>query len=399
MTTETLREQIFVSPDILDSEETFSLPGTGFNVKLQIDKLKDNLEKEPDKQEAVENWLEQTKEDIWGFWLEYLAREPLLPINIRLGNFEGEERIIAPKYASQPWIETITNQERNGAVKESAEKIEQFLISAPPESIAILTSPPGWSGLNDEGGNSIYYSDTQTYIFSLDKDRELTAVTATTNLTLTENEFFLVNSGNYINNESQNIRERIEEVVRKPVLLEATNSYGFNIEGVIRTIAAINPEAADFEKIFHSLGNLEKLSQINDEVSMVVQNFQEELWSNVDDENFSNFAGNLLGQTVLQISRLSRTVQKSYSSQTIHYPIAPMTKYEYRQELRHLQTLDGCNGGGQTTVINTSLGPRSVVVEKSGEFVKNCGNCGAEIGEIICAGYRCPKCGGTYEGC
>ena len=399
MTTETLREQIFVLPDTLDSEEIFSLPGTGFNVRLQTDKLKNNLEKEPDKQKGVENWLEQTKEDIWGFWLEYLAREPLLPINIRLGNFEGEERIIAPKYASQPWIETITDQERNGAVKESAEKIEQFLISAPPGSIAILTSPPGWSDLKDEGGNSIYYSNTQTYIFSLNKDRELTAVTATTDLTLTENELFLVNSGNYINNELQSTHERIEEVVRKPVLLEANNNYGFNIEGVIRTIAAINPEAADFEKIFHSLGNLEKLSQINDEVSMVIQNFQEELWNNVDDENFSNFAGNLLGQTVLQISRLNRTVQKSYSSQAIHYPIAPMTKHEYRQELRHLQTLGGCNGGGQTTAINTPFGSRGVTVEKSGVFVKNCGNCGAEIGKIICAGYRCPKCGGIYGGC
>lgn len=34
-----------------------------------------------------------------------------------------------------------------------------------------------------------------------------------------------------------------------------------------------------------------------------------------------------------------------------------------------------------------------------GRFVKNCGQCGAEIKKVIFKGYKCPRCGGTYEGC
>lgn len=36
---------------------------------------------------------------------------------------------------------------------------------------------------------------------------------------------------------------------------------------------------------------------------------------------------------------------------------------------------------------------------ETGKFVKNCGNCGAEINSVIQKGYRCPNCGGIYEGC
>jgi hypothetical protein len=36
---------------------------------------------------------------------------------------------------------------------------------------------------------------------------------------------------------------------------------------------------------------------------------------------------------------------------------------------------------------------------ENGKFVKNCGNCGANINSVIQKGYRCPSCGGIYEGC
>lgn len=34
-----------------------------------------------------------------------------------------------------------------------------------------------------------------------------------------------------------------------------------------------------------------------------------------------------------------------------------------------------------------------------GKFVRNCGSCGTPINAVISRGYRCPKCGGIYEGC
>lgn len=34
-----------------------------------------------------------------------------------------------------------------------------------------------------------------------------------------------------------------------------------------------------------------------------------------------------------------------------------------------------------------------------GKFVRRCGQCGAVINAFITKGYRCPHCGGVYEGC
>jgi len=33
------------------------------------------------------------------------------------------------------------------------------------------------------------------------------------------------------------------------------------------------------------------------------------------------------------------------------------------------------------------------------KYVENCGKCGIHIGKPISAGYNCPNCGGTYQGC
>ena len=41
----------------------------------------------------------------------------------------------------------------------------------------------------------------------------------------------------------------------------------------------------------------------------------------------------------------------------------------------------------------------TVNLSESMKFVKNCPKCGAVINTFISKGYRCPNCGGIYEGC
>jgi hypothetical protein len=38
-------------------------------------------------------------------------------------------------------------------------------------------------------------------------------------------------------------------------------------------------------------------------------------------------------------------------------------------------------------------------ISESGKYVKNCGNCGKPIEAVIPKGFRCPSCGGIYQGC
>ena len=39
------------------------------------------------------------------------------------------------------------------------------------------------------------------------------------------------------------------------------------------------------------------------------------------------------------------------------------------------------------------------LTSETAKFVRRCGNCGVTINAVISKGYRCPSCGGTYEGC
>jgi hypothetical protein len=52
-----------------------------------------------------------------------------------------------------------------------------------------------------------------------------------------------------------------------------------------------------------------------------------------------------------------------------------------------------CPGGGLS---NTLLHKSNIIEAK---YVKNCGQCGTTIEAHIAKGYKCPNCGGVYEGC
>jgi len=55
---------------------------------------------------------------------------------------------------------------------------------------------------------------------------------------------------------------------------------------------------------------------------------------------------------------------------------------------------------GSLTFSEYSLNNSDVVIlSESAKYVISCGNCGASINSVISAGYRCPLCGGAYEGC
>lgn len=59
-----------------------------------------------------------------------------------------------------------------------------------------------------------------------------------------------------------------------------------------------------------------------------------------------------------------------------------------------------CAGGTNLSFSNFVLERSEVITfSENGKFVRKCGNCGAAIFAVISKGYRCPSCGGIYEGC
>ena len=387
------------SPEDAD-EAIFLLPGTGFNVRLQMDILSQN----PSYQE-VDLWLKKTKEDIKAFWLEYLARLPILPIKI--GIDDKKERLIAPEYADAGLVDVISAKERNGSVKNSVLEIENFLIKAKSNSVAALISPPGWTNLKNEDGISTSYKDTQIYIFYKDEQEKIRAFTLVSNLSLEDNRNLVYNfSGKDIDN-NLSTKEKIIAISSSPLLLESCDQYSFDLEGLPRAIHTLYPNSFNLEEAVNLINNLDNLETIvySQHVDKLIANFENSLIELFDEENPSEFrdkTAKLLGLTVLEISKATRMLEEGKEAQAAYIPIfynpknLDSPKINYRAELLYLQSKGGCNGGGRLTqhskILETVFGQRNISTEEAGPS-RFCSTCNQEVKTYVANGViYCSLC-------
>ena len=396
---------IFIPAKVDPSEEqVFLLPDTGFNINLQMNMLP----KTPTTEE-FDSWLKKTREDIKAFWLEYLVRLPLLPIQVDIGNKDDDARLVAPDYGNVNLVDTISESERNGSVKRSIGKIEEFLTNAGPNSIAILTSPPGWSGLVDEKNDPISYPDSQTYIFYKNSQEKIKGVTLVSHMDLSGNEDMLYSFSGQKVNENLTTKERTAIVTDTPILLESNGQYAFNLEGIVRAIHAINPDSFDLKRVLSLSDNLDNLQQITtwSYVDSLIKNFESSSSKIFNEDNLPENTAKMLGLTILEISRATRILHQEdttdvssyapvyYGSESQHSP-----HINYREELRHLQSLGGCNGGGRKIgngFIETSLGLRNITIGEN-TLHCTCPFCNKEVNATIQAGrIYCPSCGESAE--
>ncbi|MDP3994940.1 MAG: hypothetical protein Q8P91_03850 [bacterium] len=92
--------------------------------------------------------------------------------------------------------------------------------------------------------------------------------------------------------------------------------------------------------------------------------------------------------------------QAEYFAQKIALGIHPHSIVGEMQQAGFLgQNSISCSGGGLLfsgyTLGHSNINNQSELCK----FVRNCGKCRVAINSIISKGYRCPKCGGVYEGC
>lgn len=383
MTTETKEKLFFVCPPTLEEKESiFLLPRTGFNVELQVNKLKVALNNGSDREKVISDWEKQTKEDIWGFWLEYLKKEHILPINMEL----KDGVIVANKYGGQTCLEITSEAERDGSVKRSVKKMQDFLASAPPGSVAILTGPPGWSNLLNSEGKPIFYPDTQTYIFYLNPQRKLEALTVVSDFSLEDNETFLSRLTDFEPDLNQTEKERITKVTSFPILMSPPKGLYFNLEGIIKSLDQINPSAFNLTRALSSLERLDTKREIDSEISEVVSQIGKYLKTNFDPENprCFKYLRKLIGKVILDLTsiHLEKSSPRHFQRYFELYP-----ENRYQRTLAFLQTRRGCNGGGllNQTTIETPFGPRSILAEEKGP-TRFCDTCNRFVDTYIVKG-------------
>jgi hypothetical protein len=367
------------------------LSGTGFDVKLQIDKLRRDASQKLSLgipvSEIMADWIEQTSQDLESFRLEYILRHLVLPIKIEKIVIDGKVEIVASNYGNQPLLETASEKERNGAAKESVEKIVNFLSEAKPESIAVLISPAGWSGLKNSDGQEIFYPETQIYAFYVNSLGKIEAITIRTDTTLEENETLLsFLTDNQYQKTKKTLEERIEAITRNPVFFQQEN-FGFlqlvQAIKLIKNSPYINGSRT-FEELFWDLKNKDKLLEIDEATKQLLRNFESfaKNFSDLDPNNLEILAQKL-GTTVLAISAIER-------KQII--PSLPFDPYLIYKELNYLRSIGGCGGGGTTLSPNILFtyslgGARKIFLENTETRGKHCGKCG-KYGDFL-PGEKC----------
>lgn len=359
------------------TEQWWYLEGTGFNVRKQIEMLL--------RDEDIETWLKKTKQDLLGFWLEYLCKSPVLPIRLERRTINGKTDIMAPSYGNVPLLDTVSSNERYGAVRTSIGKIVDFLKTAPPDSMAAMISPPGWTGLKMSNGQAIEYPDTQIYLFRINEINHLEAVTIQADLSIEENETIarILSGDQFGKTEQADLKGRIIQLVRNPIFLE-----NFTFEEILRLIEQIKGSPCLFEdktffEAYRLLKERSSLLKTDEATQATIRDF----------ENFVLKINELSEESVLIISeQLGKTVLKiNYTK--MHGIISPnrlalLTLQEYRESLNYVRSLGGCNGGGARSFSFASavFGPRTVTGEKGRRL--HCGKCGKH-GEFS-EGESCP---------
>lgn len=242
----------------------YLLPGTGFNVALQVDRFEADINtgilQERPTQNVFEEAFQKIEQDIQGFKVEYLCEGLLFPIVLDRDIVDGKERIVPASYgARRPLTETVSQEERLGAVKKTVEDVEGFLLSAPPGSIAIMASPDNWSGFP-----GITYQDSQTYAWRVMEDGRPMGFTFRTDMTLTQNRQLLQSLGKNLP-QADNLRDEIVNIVSTPVFIhrqKEQNPWEFeDIVNIIQDIKGSEKAYKDrpFEEIYDQLQNPDSL--------------------------------------------------------------------------------------------------------------------------------------------
>lgn len=379
----------------LEEEELYLLPDTGFNVRLQIDLLLSNIANGV----SFEDSFEQLGQDMQGFKIEYLSEGVLFPIILNKRRVGSESRVQAAFYGGKLWADAISEVEREGAVKRAIVGdaflgkmgIEQYLLTAPPGSMAILTSPPAWSGYP-----GIDYPDTQTYGIEVLDDGGIRGFTVKSDLKIDQNEELLMRLGVREEEFRQTLSEKdqIKRLVGNYVLLSPESAPGIGgLIDIIRDIKGSDIAFVDtrgrertFNEAYEALENPESLWILDSPTKKLVNKFKEQVIYEVLKESIDRRNLEIgLGRIVLELAHRIRggerqtDCEKEESMQRLFSP---------REILDDMQEIRGCAGGGR---VIKSLIPR--FGDERRTLCCTCPYCKEQVEAIIEDGtIKCPKC-------
>lgn len=371
-----------------EPEKIFLLKGTGFSMDMQLlrwmIKYRDTLKEGSSLEETRREFINETVQDVRGFYFEYLTEQDIFPIDLEFRKgIEGQRVVFAPKYNET--LKTINenlkkltgSEEREGALAEGIDKAIDIMVESEPGTIVILNSPPGWTGMKRDG-KEIVFPNTQTYVYWIDSEGNLQGVTIKSDIDLHAGEKL---TG--IKNSGLTTKERIKKVVKTPISFHATN-----IEKVLDLVEEVSGIKLDKQR--NELVNRKTLFTLNERASQIVEELRSFLLKNIShlsNDNiklFVKYVGkailDLRGQVLQERKSENHIFHRVQQPQYSHQFIYDMDMY--RKLAGDVQTLVGCNGGGGS--INSST--------NNGYSEQMLGSIDAGDG-LGPAEFKCPACG------
>lgn len=339
--------------------------------------------------------VNQVERDLRGFALEYLRQGTVFPFEYEI--VDGE--LVDRKYGNRRLLDTVDPNERGGAVKESLSKIQEYLVGGEDGEMAIMVSPPGWTGLAMDNGEKIVYEDTQTFYLQKVGDRVLGAGLRT--------DFDL-----------NQVKQLIKQLTGQELPASASvidcvkviSTINPNTDGVgsasdlVRILQKVKKESRPGEASFayqdktwedmeRDISRRQELYEFDERTGEIINDFREYVLSGNRTQLEIQKA---LAATFLILSRYFLVDKKiqygEIHTETYARDIAAMRVMTYGQVVEEVQKLPGCAGGGSSATSVTSITERSAK-KWDGETYDEDGPCRLCGKDVVCGPCKvCQVC-------
>lgn len=338
----------------------------GFVIKNQMDLLKNIHDKT-----SLADWAVKTERDLEGFKLEFLTDHNVYTRKYIINKQEG--RIEDPFYGVAKEgkgftdiVETISEEERNGSVKESLGRIRDFLLDAPDGSIGFMNSPLGKTGFKTPDGRGIDY--IESYVFLLQKQGDTVMnYTIKTDFKLPQCRAAIEQlTGKKLPEDAP-----LEDYVRSIALIPGEKGIN-NLFEVIRVLETVQPTHAFKDKeteqhrswsnVYEDILQGESLYNFDVQTKAVISEFGEYAKAGGHTKEELQKA---IAVTVLRMSELFFQAKNEKRSGDLEPNVwfDPLpTRMSFGEILKKTAAQRGCSGGGDVKVFINGLGVRLGVV-------------------------------------
>lgn len=366
------------------------LAKAGFNPQLEL-KRQEILRHKFGRVKGDFIWISSLTDQIVEHAFEYSKKDLVrVPPPYQIVN----NHLFSPRFAAFAH-ELVDTRERGGSVLKGIQKVEEKLISSPPNSFIIWVSPAGPLGINN-----LEYDYSWTHIFLKEED-SVKYVSIRTDFTLQEHaaflNFFLSQQERINVNPNSVFLKDIQKILETPAVvtpqmgvrsLKELGEWMSVIRANLGGIAYLDKEDGQpryFSQIIEDLSSETKQSDERQPIQSLIDYYENQL---LKEDLSLDQKIEIIAAYLISVHYLIRKPQ-SHKINPKNYP--HLAYYAYQEGLiTTLQKIAGC--GSVFVKQNTSTFTLSLI-ELSQTFT--CPKCGYTTFERV--GNKCPFCGLTKE--